>query len=155
MSVYFERVEEKLRSEFKLKVLQETDFPEFHLKLLKINAVNSLLNDCYQLETEELKLHFFQIINNQRSQKYFTEKADYFPVTLAEDESTPILFVIVDEFLGILEANSNQLHMKLLLEQGVTTEDSKSKDLKEHLAIVKASYQEKYSSLEGEFSSVN
>ena len=119
VSVYFERVEEKLRSEFKLNVLQETDFPEFHLKLLKINAVNSLLNDCYQLETEELKLHFFQIVNNQRSQKYFTEKADYFPVTLAEDESTPILFVIVDEVLGILEANSNQLHMELLLEQGV------------------------------------
>lgn len=149
VSIYFERVEGKLRSEFKLNVLQETDFPEFHLKLLKINAVNSLLNDCYQLETEELKLHFFQIINNQRSQKYFTETADYFPVTLAEDESTPILFVIVDEVLGILEANSNQLHMELLLEQGVTVEDSKSKDLKEHLAVVKANYQEKYSSLEG------
>lgn len=149
MSVYFELVEAKLRSEFKLKVLRETDFPEFHLKLLKINAVNSLLNDHYQLETEELKLHFFQIINNQGSQKYFTEKADYFPVSLAEDESTPILFVIVDEVLGILEANSNQLHMELVLEQGVTAEDSKSKDLKEHLAIVKASYHEKYSSLEG------
>ena len=75
---YYDKSMNYLNEFFELVPISANRLPDFHLKILTENAVNSIIGQQYQLTSENVDLKFYQIKKSVDNCLYFSEKESSF-----------------------------------------------------------------------------
>lgn len=129
---YYDKSMNYLNEFFELVPISANRLPDFHLKILTENAVNSIIGQQYQLTSENVDLKFYQIKKSVDNCLYFSEEESSFfshPLINPEEFNEDTLLVGLEKTIGIIDCGSNRLFMELLLNQGYTLEDLQNKEL--------------------------
>ncbi|MGF2053746.1 hypothetical protein [Vagococcus fluvialis] len=129
---YYDKSMNYLNEFFELVPISANRLPDFHLKILTENAVNSIIGQQYQLTSENVDFKFYQIKKTVDNCLYFSEEESSFfshPLINPEEFNEDTLLVGLEKTIGIIDCGSNRLFMELLLNQGYTLEDFQNKEL--------------------------
>lgn len=93
-------------------------FLKKRIELLTINVVNSI----YYNPTRNVSIKLFNVINNEKSKKYYQQASKFNNRTdsLFEDEQ---IYVFIDKSVGIVETNSLLLSSDARILSGITYEN--------------------------------
>lgn len=142
MTTYSQKVIGYLRDKMIIKELDSAFFPDYHFILAMQNMLNMPLNKNYRVTEADAKLSYYEVVFNSKSELYFDEeKSDFNKV---ETDGQELLYVIIEEKLGLIETNSNRLWGELLIAQGLTGKDQKDKQIKEDYDFIVEGYQNLY-----------
>lgn len=134
----FNTYEPLLKNELTTTKLDSSFFPALYLEQLKINASGSAMNLYFHLDKEDLHFHFIEIIRDKLSERYFdVEEADFFDLSFSEEQEAPILYVVFEKTLGIIDSNSNRLLVEIFMKQGIEKWSVLPIELTQHLEAVK------------------
>lgn len=99
-------------------------FLKKRIELLTINVVNSI----YYNPTRNVSIKLFNVINNEKSKKYYQQVSKFNNRTdsLFEDEQ---IYVFIDKSVGIVETNSLLLSSDARILSGITYENVAKKDI--------------------------
>ena len=99
-------------------------FLKKRIELLTINVVNSI----YYNPTRNVSIKLFNVINNEKSKKYYQQASKFNNRTdsLFEDEQ---IYVFIDKSVGIVETNSLLLSSDVRILSGITHENVAKKDI--------------------------
>ncbi|STP30511.1 hypothetical protein [Enterococcus durans] len=99
-------------------------FLKKRIELLTINVVNSI----YYNPTRNVSIKLFNVINNEKSKKYYQQASKFNNRTdsLFEDEQ---IYVFIDKSVGIVETNSLLLSSDVRILSGITYENVAKKDI--------------------------
>lgn len=119
-----------LKNQVDVREIKLNDLPGNVAKMVIFNAVHCILNNDLQLNSKDMSFLVFQIIKNEKSYKYFTDKG----------QRGKFVYIVFEEHTGYISSNSNQLFLEFELARGVTqhefdTEGNQFRSLISHLAI--------------------
>lgn len=99
-------------------------FLKKRIELLTINVVNSI----YYNPTRNVSIKLFNVINNEKSKKYYQQASNINNRTdsLFKDEQ---IYVFIDKSVGIVETNSLLLSSDARILSGITYENVAKKDI--------------------------
>ncbi|MFS0926149.1 hypothetical protein ACFC37_04000 [Enterococcus durans] len=99
-------------------------FLKKRIELLTINVVNSI----YYNPTRNVSIKLFNVINNEKSKKYYQQASNINNRTdsLFGDEQ---IYVFIDKSVGIVETNSLLLSSDARILSGITYENVVKKDI--------------------------
>ena len=118
---YYDKSMNYLNEFFELVPISANRLPDFHLKILTENAINSAIGEHYQLSPSKVEFEFYQIKKTANNILYFSEERSSFfshPLINPEQLDEDILLVTLERTVGVIDCSSNRLFMELLLNQG-------------------------------------
>lgn len=144
---YYDKSMSYLNEFLELVPISANRLPNFHLKILTENAVNSIIGQQYQLTSENVDLKFYQIKKSVDNCLYFSEEESSFfshPLINPEEFNEDTLLVCLEKTIGIIDYGSNRLFMELLLNQGYTLEDLQNEELALDYKAIRKVFNELY-----------
>lgn len=95
--------------------------------------LNPSLDYGKKINMENIDLTLYEVIKNEKSMQYYRENFDSSNILFFNDDK--VIYVVIDQYLGLADTNSNLLLKNYLYSRGVIKDDLKDQTffLWEHL----------------------